>query len=1130
MKKLVLKKKFRNFLLLVLLITLILQPHEVVAEKASFTLDPGLFSTLATDACQPRPAGHCQRMFFPFTVAHRTRSGWTGVAPVIGLHIYGNQLGAGDPVADAISPGDYTVNNVSALVVDGCYQFRPSNTARAEWDAFFGRNDIQRIELSREVFTKNNPSVPVAWDLRIQYITVVLTDGTRWESAWTRNVWTMRQGKPTLTFEYVPLDFSNNPGSTVILGHSPLVYGTAPVPPSGEGDHSAYIFDYEYSPLMETAGTVVGSSLNYDDGIVGAVTGSNLHEGNLADPLTYTKSVIPKVDLSNLITGNVYTGIGTATLEVTITDYENDKTIFDQPVNIKTNQNPSLKIYYASTAKKPDGTPIASDTEYKATDATTISGGEDGWTNQPLYVAVSPDTITGEFDSVVKIPGKSNVAVNKGTAISLPYSDNTSSTGVEASGVLTKSGDGNVLLSPTVTGTMKIDKVPPTAGASHAGGLDVSFTDTSVDNAGGSGLSTTKLPTIAIVPHDATPNDTDYKTFATMPTTLAKKHYDVYVKAIDKAGNVGIEKVYDNLELGELSSGVNIKKTTIQGATLHEVGCPNDDSIDADSCGIGCVPGAHKDILAGSTLTYKLELENTDTAKPATGSFEDLLPEGFDTTTPPTLTPGAGVTDLEATLEGNRWKITGDYSLAALGTTGATIACKVSALEGEQPVSKVISNQAQTSYIIDGEPGTAESNYANHRINALAKISKQADKGAAIHSANCANSTSIEKIAGCSDNCVAGTTGSVEVGDIITYTLTFENPSEIIQYFAVEDTYYDKMPDGVSIAGQAWSASLTGAGITTVNRSGTVATTGGTNVGGTWPDSKDNYLTGLRFDVAKSGVVQNGNNTLSLAPGAKLEITVQAKVTDAGSANLVNQIKSGSKLYGNNAAKLTTTDDGVVAINSNYTTHKRASSDVDVKFTKVSADDLTTPLADAEFVLYKWTGTTSEYTGHAEDILDPTVLNGGEASDKWLRAKANGADGAVTDVFTSDIGGKVDLGKLPDGIYTLIETKAPVGYELPVGQWVLTVDHTKGNTVNNWQIEYTAKGTMLPPATIRIQGASEGDEPTYKIVNVRPFSIGMSGMNGTKGITILGLSIMLIAGISYSIYNLKKSKTSRKKR
>ena len=944
----------------------------------------------------------------------------------------------------------------------------------------------------------------------------------------------MRQGKPTLTFEYVPLDFSDSPGSTTILGHSPLVYGTAPEPPNGEGDHSAYVLDRDYAPLMETAGTVVGSSLNYDDGIVGAVTGSNLHEGNLADPLTYTKSVIPKVDLSNLITGNVYTGIGTATLEVTITDYENDKTIFDQPVNIKTNQNPSLKIYYASTAVKPDGTPIASNTEYKATDATTISGGEAGWTNQPLYVAVSPDTITGEFDSVLKIPSKSNVVVNKGTAISPAYHDNTSTTGVEASGVLTKTGDGAVLLSPTVTGIMKIDKTPPIAGATHDGGLDVIFTDTSVDNVGGSGLSTspTKLPTIAIVTHGTTPSSTDYKTFASMPTTLARNNYDVYVKAIDKAGNVGIEKVYDNLELGELSSGVSIKKTAIQGAALHEVGCLNGDSIDVDSCGSGCEVVGHKDILSGSTLTYKLELENTDTAKTAAGSFEDLLPEGFDTTTPPTLTPGAGVTNLVAVPDGNRWKITGDYTLAALGTTDATIACKVSALEGAQPVSKVISNQAQTSYTIDGEPGTAESNYANHRINALAKISKQADKGAAIHSVNCPNSTSLEKIAGCPANCVAGNTGIVEEGDVITYTLTFENPSEITQYFAVDDTYYDKLPDGVSIAEQAWNANLTGEGITTINRSGQVPLTGGVNVGGTWPDSKGNYLTGLRFDVTKNGVVQNGNNTLSLAPGAKLVITVGAKVTAAGSANLVNQIKSGSKLYGNNAAKLTAADDGVVAINSNYTTHKRASADVDVnvKFTKVSADDLTTPLANAEFALYKWVGAPGDYAAHAEDILDPTVLNGGEASDDWLRAKANGADGAVTDVFTSDTSGKVDLGKLPDGIYTLIETKAPVGYELPVGQWVLTVDHTKGNTGNDWQIEYTAKGTMLPPATIRIPGASAGDEPTYKIVNVRPFSIGMSGMNGTKGITISGLAIMLIAGIGYSIYNLKKSRKSRKKR
>jgi len=69
---------------------------------------------------------------------------------------------------------------------------------------------------------------------------------------------------------------------------------------------------------------------------------------------------------------------------------------------------------------------------------------------------------------------------------------------------------------------------------------------------------------------------------------------------------------------------------------------------------------------------------------------------------------------------------------------------------------------------------------------------------------------------------------------------------------------------------------------------------------------------------------------------------------------------------------------------------------------------------------------------------------------------------------------------------------------------------------------------MLPPATVRAPGDNPGDAPTYKVVNVRPFSIGMSGMSGTRLITIIGLSLMLLTGIGYSIYRHKKSQASNK--
>ena len=772
----------------------------------------------------------------------------------------------------------------------------------------------------------------------------------------------------------------------------------------------------------------------------------------------------------------------------------------------------------------------------------------------------------GEYDFTIKKTGVTTPIVSQHyenflptsittTAEHLNYVTDTGSTGDSFISVLVahKNPAWNpaIPLSPeTAPKVVKIDsQAPPAPTVTTPGGVDKwsTITPSSTDN-GASGVPTVHqdgyyykfvpagTPSTSPLLAQPSGSDSGWTSVALYEKPTESGDYDLYVYAKDNATNRSpLTQANPVGEPIKIESEVLVKKTTTTGATLHSEGCTDWDKIDiGGNCEGDCVDGTHKEIMQDSTLTYKLEFENTDTTKTANGSFVDYLPEGIDTNlaNEPTFTLGTGVTNVTAVVDGGRWKVTGDYTLSAEGKSDITISTKAPLLKDVPGTSKVISNQAEITYEIGTGVGaitdSAKSNYANHRINEVAKISKSANNEAAIHAHDCPNSTSLEVIAGCEGSCVAGNTGLVEEGYVMTYKLNFENPSNTIQYFATDTArFYDQMPAGVSIAGQDWSVELTGNG--TFSESDTTPATGKGSVS-PWSDANGNSLTGLSFDATNNGVVQDGNTSISLAPGAKLEITVKAKVTDAGSDSLVNQVKSGYKLDGNNNAALTTSDAEVIAINSNYTTHERAIFGVDTKFTKVGADDLDAPLAGAEFALYKWTDTESAYVSHEDDILDVTLPNGGEASNKWLRATTDGADGTTSDVFTTLADGEIDLGKLPDGIYTLIETKAPDGYELPVGQWVLTINNSKGNTTDgDYQIEYSAKGEMLPPATIRTAGASAGDAPTYKVVNVRSFSIGMSGMNGTKGITILGLTIMLIAGISYSIYNLKKSKTSRKK-
>jgi len=61
----------------------------------------------------------------------------------------------------------------------------------------------------------------------------------------------------------------------------------------------------------------------------------------------------------------------------------------------------------------------------------------------------------------------------------------------------------------------------------------------------------------------------------------------------------------------------------------------------------------------------------------------------------------------------------------------------------------------------------------------------------------------------------------------------------------------------------------------------------------------------------------------------------------------------------------------------------------------------------------------------------------------------------------------------------------------------------------------------MPPAAVR---ESDGTVHTYKIINVRPFTVGMSGLGGTRGILLAGFVLMALAGNTYIVYSNKAKK------
>ena len=280
---------------------------------------------------------------------------------------------------------------------------------------------------------------------------------------------------------------------------------------------------------------------------------------------------------------------------------------------------------------------------------------------------------------------------------------------------------------------------------------------------------------------------------------------------------------------------------------------------------------------------------------------------------------------------------------------------------------------------------------------------------------------------------------------------------------------------------------------------------------------------------------EGGNDTL----GYSITYLFDAIVDGAYDANIptnnywMNQWKQENANRRNDPEILTLSSPEQFVILSNSVVHARITEGVDTLFTKVGADDLTLGLNGAEFALYKWDGTNPPTTAQANHMVDKALINDTThmPAGQWVRVKENAEPGTLSDLFVSDTTpqGEVNLGKLPTGTYTLIETKAPTGYHLPVGQWILTIDSDKTDTAaDDWKIEIVGKSNSIaPPAAIRDE--SVPNAPTYKIVNAEPFLIGLSGLGGTTGMLLTGFVLMAIAGNTYLVCRYKRNQKQETK-
>lgn len=161
--------------------------------------------------------------------------------------------------------------------------------------------------------------------------------------------------------------------------------------------------------------------------------------------------------------------------------------------------------------------------------------------------------------------------------------------------------------------------------------------------------------------------------------------------------------------------------------------------------------------------------------------------------------------------------------------------------------------------------------------------------------------------------------------------------------------------------------------------------------------------------------------------------------------------------------------------------------------TKVDSKNTKTKLKDAEFKLKnsdgKWaTITDGKVTGWADTELQGSVLK-------------------------SDESGKFKVEGLDDGEYTLKETKAPAGYNLPADGFSVTLTAT---TANNQAWDGTATKALTNLAVKVGQTDGTGDVTTglgaITIKNTQGSSLPSTGGMGTVLLYVAGIAVFVLAG------------------
>ena len=182
--------------------------------------------------------------------------------------------------------------------------------------------------------------------------------------------------------------------------------------------------------------------------------------------------------------------------------------------------------------------------------------------------------------------------------------------------------------------------------------------------------------------------------------------------------------------------------------------------------------------------------------------------------------------------------------------------------------------------------------------------------------------------------------------------------------------------------------------------------------------------------------------------------------------------------------------------------------------TNVQEDDL---LSGAQFQLYGYVG--SQWETHAQQLLDVSSVD----NTVWKNVGMS----------TSQSDGKIRFVDLLPGNYRLVETKAPDGYQLPKGQWNLTVETKDEAVVPQERAEEEIK-IDLGEFTLTITAIEDApafmidDHGVLYLVNYHPVQPPITGGRGIAERMMLGGAMMLGGGGLTLIWFLQNGTPRRK--